>query len=255
VKVNPTDPDSLKEFFTAFRGLSNPELAILAGRTPDTIRKWRKKCDEEIYRDPFVEWRSKQVKQVKPKITRPELWDCAEWFKEQYEKKGRGVATISGIINKNPKFTYYRLKKYGVKIRSYKEATKSDNPCCDEDWLYYHYSRREEYLKWCKKNHVDTDKHGGMALPLRECAELAGVVPYTITNWLTRFKIRIRGITESSMLNLTDADRRVVRDRYFELYRKGKCDINGIRVDKKKIRGSQACRGDKESRRDRPSQP
>lgn len=252
MKLNPTDPDSLKEFFKKFDGLSNPELAILVNRRPDTIRDWRKKCNIPVKHDPFVEWRSKREKEIKTKIDCPEIWDNAEWFKEQYEDKGFGVSVISKIIRKNPKFTYYRLKKYGVKIRSPREATRSSNLCCNAEWLHYHYARREEYLKWCNKNKVETDEYGGMALPLRQCAELAGVVPYTILNWLARFKMRIRGITESSMLNrvVTDAQRRAYRDLRFEVYRKGKAIwwigdtwfSNGIqmgkkqRVDKKKAR-------------------
>lgn len=238
MKVDPTDPESLKEFFKEFKGLTNAELAILAGRTIDTVRDWRKKCNKEIQRDPFIKWRSGQIKKAKPVIVRPEAWDCAEWFKEQYEEKEHGTRVISSIIRKNLKFTYYRLKKYKVKIRSNREATKSDNPCCDEDWLHYHYARREDYLEWCKKNKTESDEFGGMALPLTECAELAGVVPYTITNWLTRFKMRIRGITESSMLNrvTTDADRRRRRDAHFELCRQK--DLNVLRMVKKKIRSS-----------------
>lgn len=240
--VNPTDPVSLKEFFREFRDLTNPEMAILAGRTTDTIREWRRKCDKEIHYDPFVAWRAKQESRNDvPKIIRPEVWDCAEWFKKQYEDNGLGVTTLSKIVRKNKKFVYYRLKKYGVKIRSHKESTESDNPCCSEDWLYYHYSRPLEYVGWCQDNRIEPDEHGGMALPLRECAELAGVVPYTIINWLTHFKMRIRGIVESTMLNkvvkqITDAERRCKRDDYFELLRQGKLITNGIRVDKKKIR-------------------
>ena len=242
MKLNPADPASLKEFFDEFRGLTNPELAILAGRTADTIREWRKKCNEKIQQDPFVEWRSRQTREPVVEVSRPEAWDCAEWFKEQYEGNGLGVKLISNIIRKNKKFTYYRLKKYGVKIRSPRESTESDNPCCDEDWLYYHYARREDYLEWCEANNVDVDEHGGMGLPLRQCAELAGVVPYTIMNWLAHFKMRIRGIVESSLLNrvVTDVTRCRSRDRCFELYRQGKYNLNGVRVDKKKARSKQA---------------
>ena len=239
MKVNPIDPVSLKKFFKEFKDLTNPEIAILAGRTIDTIREWRKKCDEEICRDPFIKWRSKQeFKDIIPETIRSEVWDCAEWFKEQYEGNGLGVAALSKIIRKNKKLVYYRLKKYGVKIRNHGEATKSENPCCSEEWLYYHYSRPLEYGKWCKKNRVKSDEYGGMALPLRECAELAGVVPYTILNWLTHYKMRIRGVVESTMLNkvVTDAERRRQRDSYFELLRQGKLMIYGLRVDKKKIR-------------------
>jgi hypothetical protein len=125
------------------------------------------------------------------------------------------------------------------------------NPCYTEEWLHYHYSRRDEYLRWCQATSSTPCPHGGQGLSLRSCAELAGVTAQTISNWLAYLKIGTRSLAEAQIGEFNhrygkspEADqRRKARDHFFERYRAGLINIvvgnlsfsNGKLADKTKI--------------------
>lgn len=235
MKPNPHSTQSLKKFFKKYEGLTTHELAIIADRAVCTITDWKRKCE-------ILETNCKKPTFKNSKPT-PENWDNKEWFEQAYEKMGlHAIAILIGKPN-NWKFVANRLKKYGIPRKSHEERTRSNNPCCDEGWLYYYYSDREDYLRWCRKNRIKPCNEGGQRLTLQECAELAGVSHQTIVNWLTLFKIKIRDLSESKLgqkKKITPELRRLSRDNFFEQYRSGMINIiigpqrfsNGTRVDK-----------------------
>lgn len=121
------------------------------------------------------------------------------------------------------------------------------NPCYNEEWLHYHYSRRDEYLHWCQS---EPCPYGGQGLSLRKCAELAGVTAQTISNWLVYLKIGTRGLAEAQIGEFNHRygkepgpqQRRQARDHFFERYRAGLINVvigdlsfsNGKLTDKTK---------------------
>ena len=235
--MNTKDLNSLREFFRIYEGLTDGQLAILADRSISTITDWKRRCG--IIKNGYC----------KPTKTIPlagDYQDTKEWFEKAYSK--HGLRAIGKMIGKNWQFVARRLKKYGIRSRTHEEAVASKNPCCTEDWLYYHYARRDEYLKWCERQRIEPCPNGGQGLTLRACAKLADASRGTIQSWLALFKMKMRGLGESAieeynhMYNKSDtpAMRRRKRDKFFEGYRAGKINIvfgndrfsNGTRVDK-----------------------
>tara|TARA_R100001244_G_scaffold25113_2_gene25370 strand:+ start:37791 stop:38489 length:699 start_codon:yes stop_codon:yes gene_type:complete len=229
--VDPEDPKSLANFFQEFRGLTTPELAIVANASTGLIRTWKKRCGIAMKADPFI-------KKKKPYTKVPrEVWDNADWLREHYIDKGIGIRTLAKIMGyRGFASVCDHLKRHGIETRKLVL-----DPCRSKDWLYYHYSTREEYLEWCESTNQKPDEHGGMGLTLEGCAEQAGVVPYTILNWLSKFRMRIRDKHESTSLNSKENERKN-RDRFFKLYRSGEVPLtiksvkfyNGTRMDKQK---------------------
>lgn len=235
MKIDSRNLDSLREFFEAHKGLTNSQLAIVANTATCTISDWKRKCGivKSNYRKP--------PKRAKGPI--PENWDNKEWFEQAYDKMGlRAIALLIGK-GENWQFVARRLKKYGIPRKTLAERTASKNPCCDEGWLSYYYADRTDYLKWCKKERIVPCEEGGQRLTITKCAELAGVSPNTITNWLASHKMKIRGLSESKIgikRQSTIAERRKTRDKFFEMYRAGTINMiignqrfsNGTRVDR-----------------------
>lgn len=181
----PSDVESLRAFFHEHPELTTYELAKVAGRSASTIRNWKRKCGIESdqtgwgsKRDsiPFINKPKKEKREVE-RVTDPNIWDNEAWFKQQYEKNSYGIPTISRIIGRSIALVKGRLEKYQVRVRSHAESVKSKNPCFDKDWLDEHYNRK----RWS----------------LTRCAQEAGVVPYTIYNWLVSFDFEIRDIYEA----------------------------------------------------------
>lgn len=236
MRPNPRDIKSLKKFFKEYEGLTTNQLSIVAGVSNFTINFWKSKCGligdinrkKKISKDPI-----------------PENWDTKEWFEKAYEKMGyHAIACLIGKDN-DWLFVKRRLKRYGIKPKTVKEReNKSDNPCCDEGWLHYYYAKRDDYLKWCKKNKMAPCDDGGQGLSLHECAALAGVSHQAIHNWLALYKMKARSISDTDRDKehkpVSMARKRAARDRYFESYRAGKINMtigqhrfsNGTRVDK-----------------------
>jgi lambda repressor-like predicted transcriptional regulator len=192
--------DDVKAFFEENDHYTVYELSIKIGKSPSTIRNWRRKAGlSKKY--PFKD-RPVTKSMNLPKVDDKEVWDNEEWFKEQYEKNKLGIKAISNMISKSPRLVALRLVKYGIETRSHSEAVKSTNPCSSVEWLMYHYADRHEYLEWAKKGNIELEKGGGKGWSLKKCSEMAGVVPATIYNWLVRANneghvINIRDLNES----------------------------------------------------------
>jgi hypothetical protein len=257
MKPDSRNLESLREFFEIHKGLTNSQLAIVANTASCTIVDWKRKCG--IIKSDY----KKPPKKAKGPI--PENWDNKEWFEKAYQKMGlRAIALLIGK-GTNWQFVARRLATHGIPRKTLAERTASLNPCCDEGWLHYYYADRADYLKWCRKTRIKPCKDGGQRLPTAKCAEHAGVSPNTITNWLTTHKMKIRGTSEAQTgpsnakhRELSIAERRKDRDRFFEMYRAGTINMiigrqhfsNGTRVDKTEtvnkrfntsVRGTPAC--------------
>lgn len=194
--VDPNDTNSLKKFFDENPSLTTYELAMLVGKSPSTIRNWKRKCGIALKESPF------NTKRVYEKtnygsVSDPLVWDTTEWFRQKYEVEGLGIPTIAKIIGKSVSLVANRLSKYSIETRTHADAVKSDNQFCNEEWLYEHYATREQYVEWCDQHTKAPNAEGGKSLSLTKCAELAQVVPYTIYNWLVRFKVPMRDISEA----------------------------------------------------------
>lgn len=222
--IDPTNLDELSRFFRVTEGLTQAQQAILADVSVQTIGNWRRKAGIH----------GEQPENFIPSPATPghyELandWNNKEWFEEAYETFG--MRKIAKMIGRDCTYVSKKLKRYGIKTKPHHERVKSNNPCCSEEWLVYHYSFRHEYLKWCQENDVEPCEHGGQALTVSECAQMAGVVYQTIVNWLSKFKIKIRDSSEARRGRLNPnygrkvsvEEKRESRRRTFEEYRQGK---------------------------------
>jgi len=233
---NPRDNNSLRDFFSINKGLTNVELAVLADRSVDTIVIWKRRCGVIV---------NGYVKPVKPLPTPVVGWDNKAFFEEHYVQKGMGLTAIAALIGHPNDWDKVarRLKRHGIRRRTHEESVYSKNPCCEEGWLQYYYSRRKDYLKWCESNGFESDDDGGCGYTLHQCAGLAGVSHQTIANWLALFQIRTRGLAESNIYNTRKAtlkEIRAARDSFYEQYRAGTINMiirgkrysNGKRVDR-----------------------
>lgn len=222
--LNPNNIDSLKKFFDDNPHLSTYELAIVAGRSPSTIRNWKRKCGIALKESPFPKGREYKKRDV-VSVTDKGQWDSKEWFHARYITDGLGIPTIARMISKSVSLVAGRLKKYEISTRAHSEAVKSVNQSCDEAWLYFNYATRDQYVEWCTKNAKQVDPEGGKALSLAKCSEIAGVVPYTIYNWLVRFKIPMRDINEAMSgennpfygKKHSDATKQKIRESYWKI--------------------------------------
>lgn len=194
--LNPKNVGDLKKFFEENPYLSTYELAIMAGRSPSTIRNWKRKCGISLKESPFPKGREYSRRAIQS-TTDQDIWDSRDWFVQKYEKEGLGIPTIARTIGRSVSLVAARLKRYSIPTRPHNEAVKSSNPFCSEEWLYAHYSGRDQYVEWCNRNVKQIDPEGGRGLSLAKCATIAGVVPYTIYNWLVHFKIPMRDINEA----------------------------------------------------------
>lgn len=233
MKINSHNNKEIENFFESHQGLTDRELAILANVSTSTITEWKRKVGllKPLAKKPL------QVKGVLPKD-----WDNKEWFEKTYESMG--LRSMALLLGKDVNFVTKRLKQHGIRIKSLSERTISKNPCCDEGWLYYYYADKNDYSKWCKKNKIEPCEDGGQRLSTIKCAELAGVSPNTITNWLVLFKMRIRSQAEAQLGTQKFVPsaklKRQSRDNFFKEYRKGTINMiignqrfsNGTRVDK-----------------------
>jgi len=219
-----------RKFLEITKDLTIYQQALLANRSIDTIDTWKNECNFPKGKKPPGDCRLEKINIDHEEV--PEDWDNKEWLTQAYAKYG--MPTLARMVGApNAPYIEHRLKRLDIPTKSLLEATKPKHECCSEEWLYYHYSRREEYLEWCKRNDIEPDEHGGQSLSVKACSELAGVVQQTIVNWMTRFKMRIRDHREACSGELhpnfgkraSAAERRICRCRFFEDYRAGKSVI------------------------------
>lgn len=194
--IDPSNLESVKKFFADNPYRTTYELAILAGRSPSTIRNWKRKCGVDLKESPFKGKREYKSRDVE-KITDCHIWDNEEWFRQKYEQEGLGIPTIARMIGRSVSLVAGRLVKYEIATRSHADAVKSSNPYCNEEWLYTNYATRRQYIDWCIEKKKTPSDDGGKSFPLAKCAEMANVVPYTIYNWLVHYKIPMRDISEA----------------------------------------------------------
>lgn len=196
--IDPSDIAALSVFFDKYSYYTTYELAQMVDRSPSTIRKWRKKCNRKTEKMPFANAKkpTPPTRNI-PSVSSPDIWDNKEWFEDKYYNDGYGIPTIAKIINRSVSLVVKRFERYGIQTRSYRESMASKNPCCCPQWLMENYADREQYLEWCKQNGKVPTADGGKGQTLAECAVKADVVPYTIYNWLVKFRISIRDINEA----------------------------------------------------------
>lgn len=222
--IDPTNPDELDRFFRVTEGLTHAQQATLANVSVQTIGNWRRKAG--IHGDRPGNFIPSPAKPGEYELATN--WNNKQWFQEAYETFG--VRKIGRMIGRDSLYVISKLRQYKIPRKYRHERVGSRNPFCNEEWLVYHYCLRDEYLKWCEENNVDPCDYGGQGLPVKECAQMAGVVYQTIVNWLTKFKIRIRDRSEAHRGSLNPSykrkvsaeERRLSRRRTFEEYRQGK---------------------------------
>lgn len=175
VQLDKKDYDKLREFFCKYSFLTIYDLAQTIDLTPYYIRKHRRNAGFVSK----VKLPQPKIKQVPAVIDVPPHWDTKEWFESVYPKYG--MYTICKMTGQNPSKIYRRMKKYGIKIRSHKEAMHPKNEYCNKQWL------------------EDCYIHQKMSLP--EMAKIAGVSIDSITTWLNRYKISIRISNYAALLD------------------------------------------------------
>jgi hypothetical protein len=194
VVIDPRDRNAIRQFFIEYDGLTTGELGVLCNRSNQTIRHWKHLITFEMDNNPFKKNHATAKRVELECVTDPKIWNNREWFYDQYVVKKRGKRMIARIIQRSGIHVYNKLKEFKIEIRKFRDVVRSNNPHCSEAWLYYHYATREEYLEWCAETNTIPDTSGGKGWGLVACAKAAGVVPYTIFNWLTKFKMHIRDL-------------------------------------------------------------
>lgn len=173
------DERSWELFFKRNKYLTTMELAQKVGVSTITIQKWKRRLGLLDEGDGWgSNLKKRPFKGVKPPrkydgpVVPMEVWNNEKWMRKMYEEKGYGIRTIARMINRDVARVRHKLIRFGIPIRSFHEATKSKNKCCNRKWL--------------EENYV------AQGLPIEKCAEIAGVCPYTIYNWLVKFCIPMR---------------------------------------------------------------
>lgn len=168
LKIDPTSPQHLRKWFLAHPYLTNHDLAIIANRSSNTIRCWRRKAGISNPRP-----RSTYVPKV---ITSPALievpshWNTRDWLEQQLQRHStESLAKAIGI-------TWATMRKYlhahGLRPKTHREAVRSTNACCNHAWCWRHYME--------------------LGLSAQQCAKLAGVSTETFRVWMTSLRIPLR---------------------------------------------------------------
>jgi hypothetical protein len=174
-EVDPTDPASLRCWFTKHYYLAPNDHARIAGVCLKTIRRWQNAAGlPRARRRQPPGWR-----RPRPVLTAPPDWAAGTWLEEQYP--AQGIRVIARAIGRSYTATRRLLRRRGVIPPSAREAVRSRRPCCTRPWLLRHYVVE--------------------GLSLTRCAKLAGVSAATLTDWLLAAGIRIRSNSEQQAVN------------------------------------------------------
>ena len=194
---NPSDVEALRRFFEEHSDKSTYDLCRMIGRSASTIRNWRRNCGLPSKPSPFAN----MARPVKPKeeveALPPEVWDNVEWFRQAYTDKKWGIPTIARQIGHGVAFVSSRLKRYNIQTRKHADSCASKNECCSEQWLMENYATKQQYLEWAQNKGIEPSVECGRGYSIRKCARVAGVTPYTVYNWLAKFKISTRNIHDA----------------------------------------------------------
>lgn len=183
MKKMRNDIPYLKAWFKKYDELTNMELAQLADVNVETINDWKRKCGiklnnrgwgSNLSSRPEAFKKAPKPKKVEVEQVPKSVWKNKKWLTENYKKYG--LVVLSRMTNYPAGNLHTRMLRWGIKMRSPEEATRSKNPYCNREWL-------EEYYEV-------------LGHTLSECAEVANVNMYTIMNWLVKFKIPIRDTYE-----------------------------------------------------------
>jgi len=171
--------------------LKTSELAQVYGRSMRTITTWRHIINKpskgwgwgsNLPECPFKNYpKPKSRKFIPSEIVPKEVWfNNPAWWYEMYTVRGYGSGEIATMINRYYIKTRFYLLKYGIKLRTHHEATRSKNPYCNPEWL------EEMYII----NQYTMEK----------IAEIAGVTDHAIYYWLVNFGFPIRDINEAGQI-------------------------------------------------------
>ena len=172
MKPDLSSPDKILAWFQSNNGLTTYDLAMLANKSPSTIRNWKRRAGLKMKPSPFKKGASHTRRKVVEVIDNPDIWDNAEWFRQKYLVERHGTPTVARMINRSIVLVVKRLKRFNIKTRPHKEAVRPKSEFCSVEWLTEHYIDK----KWS----------------LKKCAQAAGVVSYTIYNWLIHFRMNPR---------------------------------------------------------------
>jgi len=178
-KVDPSDDESLRQFFDEHYDYTTLELRIKYNIPTSTLNTWRRRVQKSKSRPKvFKNYRKKPIKVEI--INDPEVWDNGPWFEEMYVNRKIGAYVIARMINRSVTIVYRRLEKYGITLRSHKEAMEPKNKYHDQNWLWTNYVYHHRTVN--------------------DIAKEAGVSYYTICNWLAEFCIPIRDNSAHSVI-------------------------------------------------------
>lgn len=163
-QVDFTDIGSIQKWFADHPYLTTNDHAQIANRSTLWIRQQKRKAGIKS-RTPPVLPVAKPIK--KPLIDVPPDWDTKEWL--EWASTRYTIRRIALSTGKSMRTIYSRYKKWGLKPTY---VSKSQNPCCTEEWVREHYVNQR--------------------LSQKECAKLAGICTQAFANWLNRFKIAVR---------------------------------------------------------------
>lgn len=137
--------------------------------TPYKVRRLKQKCGFSVNK-PNLRTYTKIKSQY---ILHPNVdWRNYEWL---YRMRNYGVRRLSAILNIGIKNLISIFDSFGIERST---DNIESHPCCNYEWLYYHYSDDENCL----------------GLSANQCAKIADVSPDTIANWLIKFNIPVRAL-------------------------------------------------------------
>ena len=198
------DYDTIREWLLLNNHISTEEIARLSCLSINKIREWKVQCDVVDQRDEglfrvWLKYKSYSVAEAcillgishrsfkyylnKYKITkykthsrqfyrmprrecpRVGLPKTREEMLDLMQSYGRRL--LARMTGASTSRIYKLTKKYGIKVNR-----DNHNDCNNKEWLIEHYFNKK--------------------MSLKQCAELAGVVPHTIRNWMIVHKMTPR---------------------------------------------------------------
>ena len=130
------------------------------------------------------------IKRRTIQIDVPDDWETnKDWLDSQYPGKV-GLLALARAIGCSKAKLYRIMGDMEISISSHKKSVRSGNK---------HYNR-----KWVTEHYVDK------RMPLRDCAELAGINATTFRQWLTHFDIPTRSLYEMNQCRPSGSDGSII---------------------------------------------